>query len=69
MSLRHQVRHTAGRLEAELANQTDAFAGAVTPDQNAWLPQPASPWAVGLDGAYVHAKGQRSEPKAGKELA
>jgi hypothetical protein len=74
MSLRRQVRHTAGRLETELANQPDAFAEAVPPEQNA-LPRPAAPWVVGLDGVYVHAKDQPSRTEGwfevivGKRLA
>jgi hypothetical protein len=67
MSLRRQVGRMAGRLEAELANEPDAFAEAVPPDQNA-LPQPACPWVVGLDGAYVHAKGQRSRTEGWFEV-
>jgi hypothetical protein len=67
MSLRRPVRRTAGRLEAELAHKPDALAEAVPPDQNA-LPQPASPWVVGLDGVYVHAKDQPSRTEGWFEV-
>jgi hypothetical protein len=57
-AIRNQVRQTAERLEIERGQGQDIFEDG-SQDQDA-LPKPAVPRVVGLDGAYVHAKGQRS---------
>src|SRR5689334_21174775 len=59
MSLRRKVQQTAGRLEAELGAGQDVFVGDGPKDQAA-LSSLATPIVAGLDGVYVHAKGQRS---------
>lgn len=53
-AIQRQVRRTAERLEAERGEPRE---GGVR-DDNALL-EPSVPWIVGLDGAYVHAKGVR----------
>jgi poly(3-hydroxybutyrate) depolymerase len=58
-TIQRQVQQAAERLEAELAQGRDAFLKAIPPDENA-PSKPAAPLVVGLDGCYVHAKGQRS---------
>jgi hypothetical protein len=58
MSLRRQVQQTAGRLEAELGERQDVFVEDGPKDQAALAPS-ATPFVAGLDGVYVHAKGQR----------
>jgi hypothetical protein len=63
-TIRRQVQQAAERLEAELAQGRDAFLKAIPPDEN--VPsKPAAPLVVGLDGCYVHAKGQRSRTEGG----
>jgi len=54
-TIQMQVHRTAERLEAERGEGHDAGVR----DGNALL-EPSAPWTVGLDGAYVHAKGQPS---------
>jgi hypothetical protein len=58
MSLRRQVRHTAGRLEAELGEGQDVFVE--DGPEKGVLSSSVTPFIAGLDGVYVHAKGQRS---------
>jgi hypothetical protein len=52
------VRHTAGRLEAELGEGQDVFVE--DGPEKGVLSSSATPFIAGLDGVYVHAKGQRS---------
>jgi hypothetical protein len=58
-----QVRRTAERLEVERGEGHD---GGVH-NGNALL-EPSAPWIVGLDGAYVHAKGQPSRTEGWFEV-
>jgi hypothetical protein len=68
------VRRTAERLESELGDEPGVFTDDCPPDGSA-LPKPSVPLVVGLDGVYVHAKGQRSRTEGwfevivGKRLA
>jgi hypothetical protein len=72
-AIRHQVRQTAERLETERGQAQDRFEDG-SADQDA-LPEAAVPQVIGLDGVYVHAKGQRSRTEGwfevivGKRLA
>ena len=66
-TIRRQVQQAAERLEAELAQGRDAFLKAIPPDENA-PSKPAAPLVVGLDGCYVHAKGQRSRTEGWFEV-
>jgi hypothetical protein len=73
-TVRRHVRHTAERLESERGDEPEVFPEACLQDRSA-LPEPSVPQVVGLDGVYVHAKGQRSRTEGwfevivGKRLA
>jgi hypothetical protein len=58
-----QVRRTAERLETERGEGQDAGVR----DRNALL-EPSAPCIVGLDGAYVRAKGQPSRTEGWVEV-
>jgi hypothetical protein len=62
-AIQMQVHRTAQRLEAE---RGEAREGGVR-DGDALL-EPSAPWVVGLDGAYVHAKGQPSRTEGWFEV-
>jgi hypothetical protein len=62
-----QVRRTAERLEAERGNEQKGFLERNPHEANA-LPEPATPLVVGLDGAYVHAKGRCSRAEGWFEV-
>jgi ribosomal protein S14 len=66
-AIQMQVRRTAERLEADLGEAHDAAFDAGVRDSNALL-EPSAPWIVGLDGAYVHAKGQPSRTEGWFEV-
>jgi hypothetical protein len=72
-AIRNQVRQTAERLETERGQAQDIFEDC-SADQDA-LPEAAIPQVIGLDGVYVHAKGQPSRTEGwfevivGKRLA
>jgi hypothetical protein len=69
-----QVRRTAGRLESERGEEQDVFVEDC-PEIEEALPSSAVSLVVGLDGAYVRARGQRSRTErwfeviVGKSLA
>jgi hypothetical protein len=73
-TIRRQVHQAAERLEAERAQGPDPFLETLPPGENA-PSTAATPLVIGLDGAYVHATGQRSRTKGwfevivGKNLA
>jgi hypothetical protein len=73
-TVRRQVRHTAERLESERGDEPEVFTQECLQDGSA-LPTPSVPQVVGLDGVYVHAKGQRCRTEGwfevivGKRLA
>jgi hypothetical protein len=75
MSLRRQVRHTAERLESERGSPQPDLRAPGRPQARETLSEPTVPVVVGLDGAYVHAKDQRSRTEGwfevivGKRLA
>jgi hypothetical protein len=57
-SLNNNLHKVAGRMEAELGDERQHFIeGEPNPQPMNALPEPKPPWAVGLDGAYVHAGG------------
>ena len=56
-TIRRQVRHTAERRDEELGEGDEAFPTDYPPSRNG-ASKPAAPFVVGLDGVYVHAKGQ-----------
>jgi hypothetical protein len=62
-TIQMQVHRTAKRLEAARDEGHDAGVR----DGNALL-EPSAPWVVGLDGAYVHAKGQPSRTEGWFEV-
>jgi hypothetical protein len=67
-AIRHQVRHTAERLESERGSPR---AGLLAPDRPAdqdVLPEAGVPLVVGLDGAYVHAQDQPSRTEGWFEV-
>ena len=66
-AIQRQVHRAAERLEAELGEGRDAGFDAGVRDNNALL-EPSAPWVVGLDGAYVHAKGQPSRTEGWFEV-
>jgi hypothetical protein len=66
-AIQMQVHRAAGRLEAELAEGRDSGFDAGVRDGNV-LFEPSVPWIVGLDGAYVHAKGQPSRTEGWFEV-
>jgi len=61
------LRRTAERLDSALGEGKDIFLEGDPRETNA-LPEPAAPWVVGLDGVYVHAKGQRSRTEGWFEV-
>jgi hypothetical protein len=65
-AIRNQVRQRAERLEAERAQGQHIFEHC-SEDQGA-LPEAAAPRVIGLDGVYVHAKGQRSRTEGWFEV-
>ena len=72
-AIRHQVHQTAERLETERGKAQDILEHRSKAQGR--LPESAVPPVVGLDGVYVHAKGQRSRTEGwfevivGKRLA
>ena len=62
-AIQMQVHRTAERLEAAWGEGHDAGV-----DDNDALREPSAPWIVGLDGAYVHAKGQPSRTEGWFEV-
>jgi hypothetical protein len=72
-AIRHQVHQTAERLETERGEAQDILED--RSEEQGRLPESAVPPVVGLDGVYVHAKGQRSRTEGwfevivGKRLA
>jgi hypothetical protein len=66
-TIRRQVRRAAGRLETELGDEAKSAVEAVPPGQKS-LTGPAGALVVGLDGAYVHAKGQHSRTEGWFEV-
>ena len=55
-ALQNQVRQKAERLEAERGKGQEAFLEGC-PHEGGALPNSDAPLIIGLDGAYVHAKG------------
>ena len=53
------VQRVAERMESELGEEKGCFIEGCQRDWDA-LPPPGPPITVGLDGAFVHAKGQKS---------
>jgi hypothetical protein len=66
-SIRRQVRQIAERGDSELGQEQWAFIEGCQRDWNQ-LPQPDPQIAVGLDGAFVHAKDQRSRTEGWFEV-
>jgi hypothetical protein len=66
-AIRQRVRQTAQRLEDELGEEQVMFIGGC---QRNWdqVPDPAAPLIVGIDGGYVHAKGQQSRAEGWFEV-
>lgn len=55
--LHHQLQAVAERLEENLGDEQVFFADGCQADWET-LPEPAPPLTVGIDGGYVHARGQ-----------
>jgi hypothetical protein len=66
-SVRRQLAHTAERMESELGGEQWAFIEGCQRDWNQ-LPRPDPPLTVGLDGGFVHAKGQPSRAEGWFEV-
>jgi hypothetical protein len=66
-SLRRQIARTAERMESELGEEQWAFIEGCQRDWNR-LPRPGPPLMVGLDGGFVHAKGQPSRAEGWFEV-
>jgi hypothetical protein len=66
-AIRQRVRQTAQRLEDELGEEQVMFVGGCQRDWDQ-LPDPAAPLIVGIDGGYVHAKGQQSRAEGWFEV-
>jgi hypothetical protein len=66
-AIRQQVRQTAKRWEKELA-ETGATAPDGCRDDGNRTSRPTIPFVIGLDGAYVHAKGQHSRTEGWFEV-
>ena len=66
-SIRRQVHRIAERGDSELGQEQWAFIDGCQRDWNQ-LPQPDPPIAVALDGAFVHAKDQRSRTEGWFEV-
>jgi hypothetical protein len=66
-ALQNQVRQAAERLEAERGQGQEAPLEDC-PHEGGALPNSAAPLIIGLDGVYVHAKGQRSRTEGWFEV-
>jgi hypothetical protein len=66
-SVRRQLSRTAERMESELGEEQWSFVEGCQRDWNQ-LPRPDPPLTVGLDGGFVHAKGQPSRAEGWFEV-
>jgi hypothetical protein len=66
-AIRQHVRQTAERWDKELGEGDEAFPTDGPPGRNG-VSEPAAPFVAGLDGVYVHAKGQRSRTEGWFEV-
>jgi hypothetical protein len=66
-AIRQHVRQAAERWEEEWGEGGEVFPAACPPNGNR-ASGPAAPFVVGLDGVYVHAKGQRARTEGWFEV-